>query len=152
MSNAAEREGFEPSRHLSAPTRFPVALLRPLGHLSEAPQRIELAAGRQVVEVEIGALARLRAKTFPVELELDLDACRRADGKEPGSLLDGAPGFLERPDIVVTDAAPVLRVADRAHMTVGTTDYADDPILGDAPPPRRFRLARSLLLLAVARQ
>jgi hypothetical protein len=30
-----EREGFEPSRHLSAPTRFPVALLRPLGHLSE---------------------------------------------------------------------------------------------------------------------
>src|SRR5215471_3928049 len=33
---AAEREGFEPSRHLSAPTRFPVALLRPLGHLSEA--------------------------------------------------------------------------------------------------------------------
>src|SRR5215471_7409400 len=33
---AAEREGFEPSRHLSAPTRFPVALLRPLEHLSEA--------------------------------------------------------------------------------------------------------------------
>ncbi len=30
----AEREGFEPSTHLSARTRFPVALLRPLGHLS----------------------------------------------------------------------------------------------------------------------
>ena len=32
----AEREGFEPSTHLSAGTRFPVAFLRPLGHLSGA--------------------------------------------------------------------------------------------------------------------
>src|SRR3954454_23491887 len=31
----AEGEGFEPSTHLSARTRFPVALLRPLGHPSE---------------------------------------------------------------------------------------------------------------------
>jgi hypothetical protein len=108
MSNRTEREGFEPSRHLSAPTRFPVALLRPLGHLSEAPQRIELAAGRQVVEVEIGALAGREADAFPVKLELDLDACRRADGKEPESLLDGVPGLLERPDIVLADAVPVL--------------------------------------------
>src|SRR3954465_8299082 len=30
----AEGEGFEPSMHLSAHTRFPVALLRPLGHPS----------------------------------------------------------------------------------------------------------------------
>src|SRR5829696_6305436 len=30
-----EREGFEPSTHHAARTRFPVALLRPLGHLSE---------------------------------------------------------------------------------------------------------------------
>ena len=30
-----EREGFEPSTHLSAGTRFPVAFLRPLGHLSK---------------------------------------------------------------------------------------------------------------------
>jgi hypothetical protein len=29
-----ERAGFEPATHLSARTRFPVALLRPLGHLS----------------------------------------------------------------------------------------------------------------------
>src|SRR5436853_3944469 len=36
----AERAGFEPATHLAARTRFPVALLRPLGHLSEAPQRI----------------------------------------------------------------------------------------------------------------
>src|ERR1700751_360276 len=33
-SLVTEREGFEPSTHLSARTRFPVALLRPLGHLS----------------------------------------------------------------------------------------------------------------------
>ena len=32
----AERAGFEPATHLSARTRFPVALLRPLGHLSVA--------------------------------------------------------------------------------------------------------------------
>src|SRR3954463_1600474 len=31
----AERAGFEPATHLAARTRFPVALLRPLGHLSE---------------------------------------------------------------------------------------------------------------------
>ena len=97
MSVTAERAGFEPATHLAARTRFPVALLRPLGHLSEAAQRIELATGRQVVEVEIGALAGFQANAFPVELELDLDACRRADGKEPGSLLDGTPGLLERP-------------------------------------------------------
>jgi hypothetical protein len=34
--NKAERAGFEPATHLSARTRFPVALLRPLGHLSVA--------------------------------------------------------------------------------------------------------------------
>src|SRR3954454_2076696 len=31
---STERAGFEPATHLSARTRFPVALLRPLGHLS----------------------------------------------------------------------------------------------------------------------
>jgi hypothetical protein len=112
----------------------------------EGAQRIELAAGRQVVEVEIGVLAGSDANTFPVELELDLDACRRADGVEPVSLLDCVPSFVERPCVVVDDAAPALRVTDRADMPVGTTDDADDPVLGDAPPPRRFQLAASLLL------
>ena len=37
----AERAGFEPATHLAARTRFPVALLRPLGHLSEGQQRSE---------------------------------------------------------------------------------------------------------------
>jgi hypothetical protein len=36
----AERAGFEPATHLSAGTRFPVALLRPLGHLSKPQQRL----------------------------------------------------------------------------------------------------------------
>src|SRR5207248_427534 len=36
----AERAGFEPATHLAARTRFPVALLRPLGHLSGPSQRI----------------------------------------------------------------------------------------------------------------
>ena len=36
-----EREGFEPSTHLSARTRFPVALLRPLGHLSRLRPSLE---------------------------------------------------------------------------------------------------------------
>jgi hypothetical protein len=30
----AEREGFEPSMHIAAHTRFPSVLLKPLGHLS----------------------------------------------------------------------------------------------------------------------
>jgi pimeloyl-ACP methyl ester carboxylesterase len=34
----AERVGFEPTRQLSPPTRFPVAHLKPLGHLSGAEQ------------------------------------------------------------------------------------------------------------------
>ena len=32
----AERVGFEPTRQVSPPTRFPVAHLKPLGHLSRA--------------------------------------------------------------------------------------------------------------------
>ena len=35
----AERAGFEPATHLAARTRFPVALLRPLGHLSVRDER-----------------------------------------------------------------------------------------------------------------
>src|SRR5262249_53889622 len=37
--NEEERAGFEPATHLSARTRFPVASLRPLGHLSARQQR-----------------------------------------------------------------------------------------------------------------
>ena len=87
-----------------------------------------------------------------MELELDLDACRRADGVEPVSLLDRVPGFLERPQIVVHDAVPALRVADRADLPVGTTDDADDPVLGDCSAPRRLQLAASLLLWGRAEQ
>src|SRR5207244_6438610 len=36
----AERAGFEPATHLSARTRFPVALPRPLGHLSPSLLRV----------------------------------------------------------------------------------------------------------------
>ena len=36
----AEREGFEPSKRGTPLTRFPVALLRPLGHLSASPRMV----------------------------------------------------------------------------------------------------------------
>ena len=36
VGHQTERAGFEPATHLSARTRFPVALLRPLGHLSKS--------------------------------------------------------------------------------------------------------------------
>src|SRR5437762_2122932 len=36
----AERAGFEPATHLAARTRFPVALLRPLGHLSRCRRSV----------------------------------------------------------------------------------------------------------------
>src|SRR5438552_4500214 len=106
-----------------------------------------LATGRQVVEVVVDALAGSGVNPFPVELELDLDACRRADGVEPVSLLKGVPGFLERPEIVVHDAVPALRVADdRADVPVGATNDADDPVPDLAPLRRRIQLAASLLL------
>src|SRR5437870_1450963 len=41
----AERAGFEPATHLSARTRFPVALLRPLGHLSVGRVKSTAASG-----------------------------------------------------------------------------------------------------------
>jgi hypothetical protein len=87
-----------------------------------------------------------------VELELDLDACRRADGVEPVSLLDRVPGFVERQEIVVPDAVPVLRVPDRTDVPVSATDDADDPVLGDVPLPSGCRLAMSLPLSAPTRQ
>src|SRR2546423_7265685 len=86
-----ERAGFEPATHLSARTRFPVALLRPLGHLSEGAQRIGLrrpavlhslvsrnlvvskdkrswlAATRQIVERVVRALLRLRPDALAIE-------------------------------------------------------------------------------------
>jgi hypothetical protein len=37
-------------------------------------------------------------------------------------------------------------------MAVGTTDDADDPVRSDAPPPRRFQLARSLLPFGSTKQ
>ena len=41
----AEREGFEPSRQgIAPPTRFPVALLKPLGHLSGSALATQIAA------------------------------------------------------------------------------------------------------------
>ena len=108
----------------------------------EAASVSGLATGRQVVEVD--ALAGSGTNTFPVQLELDLDACRRADGIEPESLLDGVAGLLERPHIVVPDAVPTRRVADRANMSVGAADDANDPVLG-SPLPCRLQLAASLL-------
>jgi hypothetical protein len=42
-----------------------------------------------------------------VELELDLNACRRADGIEPVSLLNRAPGFVKREEIVVRSPVAV---------------------------------------------
>ena len=108
----------------------------------EAASVSGLAAGRQVVEVD--ALAGSGTNAFPVQLELDLDAFRRADGIEPESLLDGVAGLLERPDIVVPDAVPTRRVADRANMSVGAADDANDPVLG-SPLPCRLQLDASLL-------
>ena len=46
----AERAGFEPATHLSASTRFPVALLRPLGHLSAPRDIVPHAARPSVVQ------------------------------------------------------------------------------------------------------
>ena len=48
----AEGEGFEPSMHLSAHTRFPVALLRPLGHPSIWSRKADASVRRRPARPE----------------------------------------------------------------------------------------------------
>ena len=48
--SATERAGFEPATQLSPRTRFPVALLRPLGHLSESDNLSVRLAGASPAE------------------------------------------------------------------------------------------------------
>ena len=54
----AERAGFEPATHLAARTRFPVALLRPLGHLSASLDRSPVSASRETRTHTAGARVR----------------------------------------------------------------------------------------------
>src|SRR5437868_2731267 len=57
-----ERAGFEPATHLSARTRFPVALLRPLGHLSadgSGLSRTKFEPGRVVGTRQLAEIGRL---------------------------------------------------------------------------------------------
>jgi hypothetical protein len=61
-----ERAGFEPATHLSARTRFPVALLRPLGHLSRRRRRVAfkpLARAASGEGGEPGTRTRIRRAT-----------------------------------------------------------------------------------------
>jgi hypothetical protein len=63
MLDTAERAGFEPATDLSARTRFPVALLRPLGHLSEVEQgRGSAAEGEGFVRAEVSSGERTLAQ------------------------------------------------------------------------------------------
>ena len=116
----AERAGFEPATDLSARTRFPVALLRPLGHLSEPAQRIGLAASGQLFEVVVA-----------LEVELRPITARRAHDVEPMALLESLSRLFDRPEIVVHDRVAVGRIAQRLRMTVSAADDADDAVLGD---------------------
>src|SRR5205807_6788673 len=68
LSGETERAGFEPATHLSARTRFPVALLRPLGHLS-----LGRRAGRIVPEKPALRGARLRVLLEPSSHSLRAD-------------------------------------------------------------------------------
>ena len=62
----AERAGFEPAKHLSALTRFPVALLRPLGHLSVAAKAYPQRRCRSAVAVGAGSrTCRRRTRRTP---------------------------------------------------------------------------------------
>ena len=54
FDSSAERVGFEPTRRVTPPTRFPVALLKPLGHLSGAPKGI----GSQLRRAEKNSVSR----------------------------------------------------------------------------------------------
>src|SRR5712691_3579616 len=75
-----ERAGFEPATHLSARTRFPVALLRPLGHLSERLQRSRSSGGYLDLDVHARSLV---ARDSAVELDRPR---LQLHGQRPGAL------------------------------------------------------------------
>ena len=75
MLDTAERAGFEPATDLSARTRFPVALLRPLGHLSEWDRVGERPRRR----LELVAVVVARAGTRRSDLFLPAPACNHLE-------------------------------------------------------------------------
>src|SRR3954452_23917347 len=108
----AERAGFEPAMDLSAHTRFPVALLRPLGHLSgraSVPSRgfprLEPLRGG-------GGLMRRKLVVFLTALFAMLTVSAPAQGTHTKTLTVGqqsqscpTPGSLRILD-AIEDAAP----------------------------------------------
>ena len=68
----AERAGFEPATHLAARTRFPVALLRPLGHLSKRakPSRYSVRPRRGGRAVECGGLENRYGPLGPSRVQI----------------------------------------------------------------------------------
>ena len=67
-----ERAGFEPATHLAARTRFPVALLRPLGHLSKRakPSRYSVPPRRGGRAVECGGLENRYGPLGPSRVQI----------------------------------------------------------------------------------
>ena len=90
----AEREGFEPSTHLSARTRFPVALLRPLGHLSEPAQGIARSGPGRSAPIE----------SAPID---DPGTSKRPGN--PGIQYVGIPQFQDVGDQCTEQFAAVIR-------------------------------------------
>ena len=68
----AERAGFEPATHLAARTRFPVALLRPLGHLSKRAKtsRYAVRPRRGGRAVECGGLENRYGPLGPSRVQI----------------------------------------------------------------------------------
>jgi hypothetical protein len=74
----AERAGFEPATDLSARTRFPVALLRPLGHLSKRRQGIASGDGDLPVHPRSLVARDGAVEVVGPTFELDRDAAAAA--------------------------------------------------------------------------
>src|SRR4051794_28565892 len=69
VKDLAEREGFEPSRRvLIPPTRFPVALLRPLGHLSKLS--IPSSVSTTIIILRICSIVNRQMKIFLFQILL----------------------------------------------------------------------------------
>jgi hypothetical protein len=130
-SERTEREGFEPSTHLSAGTRFPVAFLRPLGHLSEGGQRSTGVTARSA-----GArpeLLRTSQSPYGLELLRVREVGRRAKGScAKRGLCSAAPlaqslrrGPAERAAFGVTRKAPLrYPLGDRRTQRYASIEIA----------------------------
>ncbi len=139
LSSVAEGAGFEPARHLSAPTRFPVALLR--------PTRTPLRRGNLVYLVEGGRSRKRGGEAGPARRSLakaggTLLACRLTDGSNTGLFIGrqdprSLPRHLSVSDYTILGRLRAARLAELRTRRRRARRFARSCRPKRFPPPTR---------------